>query len=240
MDSSIANPILAALLIGLVHTLAGPDHYVPFVAMARIGKWSLTRTILITIACGIGHVGSSLVVGLVGIAAGAALFTLETIESVRGSVAGWLLLGFGLAYFLWGVRRAIRNEPHSHVHAHDDGTVHRHEHGHTGEHLHVHQPAEPRVESKSSTPWVLFTIFLFGPCEPLIPLLMVPAARGDYRGVAWVAIVFSAITIVTMLLMVALLYSGAAALSLGRFQRYSHAMAGLVILCCGVAVKAGL
>ena len=34
-----------AAMIGVVHTLTGPDHYVPFVAMSRVGGWSLLRTL---------------------------------------------------------------------------------------------------------------------------------------------------------------------------------------------------
>ncbi len=58
--------------------------------------------------------------------------------------------------------------------------MHAHEHTHDGEHAHVHES-----ESSSITPWVLFVIFVLGPCEPLIPLLMFPAAS---RGcLSWLA-----------------------------------------------------
>ena len=46
---------LAAVSISAVHTLLGPDHYLPFVAMSRVGKWSLRKTAIITVLCGIGH-----------------------------------------------------------------------------------------------------------------------------------------------------------------------------------------
>ena len=50
----------AAVSVAFVHTVAGPDHYLPFVAMARAGSWSRARTIWITALCGLGHDGSSL------------------------------------------------------------------------------------------------------------------------------------------------------------------------------------
>jgi len=28
--------------VGVIHTLLGPDHYLPFAAMARAGDWSTT------------------------------------------------------------------------------------------------------------------------------------------------------------------------------------------------------
>jgi len=59
----------------------------------------------ITAACGAGHVLSSVLLGTVGIGAGVALSRLQRIESLRGALASYLLIGFGLAYAVWGLRR---------------------------------------------------------------------------------------------------------------------------------------
>lgn len=224
--------------IGFLHTLLGPDHYLPFVAMSRVGRWSMSRTVLITVLCGVGHVLSSVVLGIIGIAFGVAVLKLETIESFRGDIAGWLLLAFGLVYFVWGVRRAIRNKPHEHRHAHANGTLHSHEHGHRGDHVHAHTPAAPEAapEGGSMTPWVLFTIFLFGPCEPLIPILMYPAATGSVWGLLLVTAVFGAVTIGTMMGVVMALSLGVKVLPVRRLERYTHALAGAAISLCGAAM----
>ena len=42
--------LVTAASIGVVHTLLGPDHYLPFVAMAKARGWSLARTLRITLA----------------------------------------------------------------------------------------------------------------------------------------------------------------------------------------------
>lgn len=249
MDSTVWLLTGSAASIGFVHTLIGPDHYVPFVAMSRIGGWSNRKTLAITLLCGVGHVLSSVVVGFIGIGIGAVLANMEAFESRRGDIAGWLLLGFGLAYTIWGIRDAIRNRPHSHIHVHDDGTVHSHGHTHHGDHVHPHvapyapgvvsaDSAERRVESM--TPWILFTIFLFGPCEPLIPLLMVPAAQHHWGAVILVTSVFAIVTISTMLTLVMLARTALRPQLLARFGRYSHAFAGLMIFACGLAIKVGL
>lgn len=242
VTDELAKLTLAALSIGFFHTLLGPDHYVPFVAMARIGRWSLPKTIVVTMLCGIGHVGSSVILGLIGVAAGVAVFKLETIEAARGSIAGWMLLAFGLAYFVWGIWRAIRNRPHTHLHAHENGTVHAHTHTHVSEHVHVHgaHGHDYAGGGGSMTPWLLFTIFLFGPCEPLIPLLMYPAAKASVFGVVWITAVFAMVTICTMTAVVVAMHMGISFVRLGRVERYGHAVAGLVILVCGAAVKMGL
>lgn len=259
MNADLGALSLAALSIGFVHTLFGPDHYVPFVAMSRVGGWSRRKTLLITLLCGLAHVGSSVVLGFIGLALGLIVFQLETIETQRGSVAGWLLIAFGMAYTTWGIVQAIRNRPHTHLHVHPDGTVHTHEHVHFDEHLHPHaaqagaeatsvnpysSPADTgatrAVITPSMTPWILFAIFAFGPCEPLIPLLMYPAAKADLLSAACVTVLFALATIATMTTMVLVICAGAGALRFDKLTRYSHALAGFVVLSCGVAVKIGL
>jgi len=229
----------AALSIGCLHTLLGPDHYVPFVALSRAGGWSTRKTLLVTCLCGLGHVGSSLLLGMLGIALGLAVNRIEGIEDTRGGIAAWLLIGFGAAYLIWGVVYALRGHAHSHQHAHADGTVHSHQHDHHSEHLHPHSVTQQVVPARM-TPWILFTIFFFGPCEPLIPLLMYPAAEASLWGVAMVTILFSLATLITMTGMVSLLVGGFMMVRFSTFERFTHAFAGGVVLACGMAVKFGL
>lgn len=259
-----------AVTVGVIHTLLGPDHYVPFVAMSRAGRWSTRKTMGVTLVCGLAHVLSSVLLGIAGIAAGSALGLLTKIEEARGDVAGWLLLGFGLAYTVWGLRRAIRNQPHTHVHAHADGTVHTHAHAHGDDHAHVHvdmdaavqnprnavghtdeaanaavahigEPADAADSPRSAlTGWALFTIFIFGPCEPLIPLMLAPAALGRWWVVALVTAVFGAATIGVMAGLVYAGIRGARRLSAPGLERFAHASAGLALTACGLAVKLGL
>lgn len=232
MSPEIELLLITAASIGFFHTLAGPDHYLPFIAMARARNWSTSRTAVITFLCGVGHVGSSVLLGLVGIAIGSAVGRLEVIESVRGDIAAWLLTAFGFTYFVWGVHRAVRNRPHRHLHVHGDGIPHEHAHGHAGEHVHVHA----RSEKANITPWVLFTIFVFGPCEPLIPILMYPAAHQSTGALLLVTGVFALATIGTMMVIVMTAVRGLALLPLKGLERYTHAVAGAAILLCGLAI----
>ena len=203
--------------------------------MARARRWSMFKTGWITVLCGIGHVGSSVVLGLIGVAAGLAVSQVTPIEKFRGDIAAWLFIAFGLVYFVWGVRRAIRNRPHAHAHVHLDGE-HEHGHQHHEEHLHVHD-AEHKV---NITPWVLFTVFVFGPCEPLIPILMYPAATKSWGGLLTVTLFFFAATVSTMLIVVTVGTLGVNFLPLRRVERWTHAMAGAAIALCGVAIVVGL
>lgn len=221
-----------AASVAFIHTAIGPDHYLPFVVLSRARRWSLTRTAWITFLCGIGHVGSSFLIGLGGVVLTIGVLHLKAFEAYRGQLTAWLLIGLGFAYFVWGVHRAIRNRPHSHVHVHSDSLVHEHRHTHTREHVHVHD-----AEGGDLTPWVLFIVFAFGPCEPMIPILMYPAARSSMSGMLAVSGVFAVVTIATMLTIVLLSSWGIAFARLGRLERYTHALAGAAICLSGLAIK---
>ena len=224
--------IAAAAGLAVTHTLLGPDHYLPFVAMARAGSWSKQKAMVVTALCGVGHVLGSVALGLVGIAFGLSLSRLEAFESSRGSIAAWGLIVFGLLYTMWGIRRAKRGHKHTHVHAHQDGTLHLHEHTHHQGHLHPHPETK-----RSVTPWVLFVIFLLGPCEALIPLLMFPAATQSAGALLLVTSTFGLATIGTMLAAVFAAMEGIDRLPLGRLERHAHTLAGVTILLCGVAIQ---
>ena len=233
MDHELTVLTITAASIGFFHTLLGPDHYIPFIVFARAKKWSIMKTALFTFLCGIGHIGSSVVLGIIGIALGIAVTKLELVESFRGNIAGWALIAFGFMYFVWGLRRMFRNRPHEHAHAHIDGDVHVHTHSHSEEHVHIHD----QKGAVNLTPWILFTIFLFGPCEPLIPILMYPAAKSSLWGLVLVSSVFGGVTILTMLGIVIVSVLGINFLPMARLERYNHVMAGATIFLCGIAIQ---
>jgi nickel/cobalt transporter (NicO) family protein len=233
MNIDIGLLFLTAASIGFIHTLLGPDHYLPFVAMSAARGWTQRRALWITALCGMGHVLGSVAIGLVGIGVGVSLSRLQWLEGIRGDVAAWLLAGFGLAYMVWGLKKASRSRPHTHDHVHQDGTLHRHEHGHEGGHLHPH--VDP-AKVKSITPWALFVIFVLGPCEPLIPLVMYPASQHSAWGLAVVVLAFGTVTVATMLTVVWLGLKGIQRLPLDSAERYSHALAGAALCACGLGI----
>lgn len=234
MTNETAILAVTAASLGFFHTLAGPDHYLPFIMIARARNWSLFKTGWITFLCGIGHIASAVLLGFMGIALGIALQKIKFLDSVRDSITAWLFISFGLVYFVWGIRRAIKNKPHSHHHYHleDEDEQHMHHHTHHGEHLHVHDHGK----ESNITPWVLFAIFVFGPCEVLIPLVIYPAMKHSIGDVIAVTAIFGATTILTMLGIVLVTTMGINLLPLGKIERYTHALAGLAILICGVLI----
>ena len=221
--------LMTTASIAFLHTILGPDHYIVFAAMGKARGWSLLRTLRITLFCGIGHVLSSVIIGAIGLLLGAQLASLIEIESMRGNLAGWALLAFGLMYFAWGLRKAGKDLSHSHVHAHG-AEIHDHQHDHHDVHMHVHD----QHALNSITPWAMFVIFIFGPCEALIPLFMYPAAQQSAGLAMTVAVVFGSVTLVTMLAAVAITSIGLKRLKFpAAGRRYVHAIAGASIALCG-------
>jgi threonine/homoserine/homoserine lactone efflux protein len=87
------------------------------------------------------------------------------------------------------------------------------------------------------TSWTLFLIFIFGPCEALIPMLMAPAAEQNWGWVIMVTAAFGLTTIGTMMSVVAVGYVG---LRLKRFEKlesWADAIAGFSIAGSGMAIK---
>ena len=232
MSEELGLLALSAAAIAFFHTLLGPDHYLPFIAMARAQGWSLARTATITAICGAGHILSSVLLGAVGLALGLAATFFEPLDEIRGSLAAWAFMSFGLVYLAWGLRQARKNAPHSHAHPHTDGYVHDHGHKHGGEHVHVHEDGATRL-----TPWVVFVIFALGPCEPMIPVIMYPAVKGNYFSLIVVTTVFGAVTMTSMLAVVLGASLGLKSIPLRSWDRYSHSLAGATLFLCGAAMQ---
>lgn len=201
--------VTAAVSVAFFHSLA-PDHWLPFVALAKSSKWSVRQLAGITTLAGIGHVASSLVIGMIGLWAGWALHHLQGVEVARGSIAVWLLIGFGVAYAMWGLKHAQHHHPHISV-----------------------QDAVKAYAARRF--WILMAVVVFGPCEPLIPLMFLSYERG-LIAVAIVSIVFSIVTIAMVVGQSCLGYLGVRLLQFDWMERYAHSLAGGVIALTGIAV----
>ena len=143
MDTTLN--ILLGLAMGdaVLHTLAGPDHYLPFVMIARSRGYSTLRALGWTFVCGIGHVGSALIIALLFMYASNLISEtdMEWLNENRGNLAAWALIGFGAAYFIYALRRNWLSHHHGHEHGHNLlGT-----------------------QNKNITPWIIFIIFVLGP-----------------------------------------------------------------------------
>ncbi len=104
--------LLSTISIAFLHSLA-PDHWIPFVMIKKTQNWSKKKTFFVVLTSAIGHVGSSILLGGIGIALGFASSILQGVESTRGEIGLYLLIGFGIAYTLWGLKHAKSLHTHS-------------------------------------------------------------------------------------------------------------------------------
>lgn len=228
MSPELEILLFTAIGIACLHTITGPDHYVPFIALSKSRGWSFGKTLWWTIVCGCGHVWSSVLLGLGGAALGWSLSKIGWLENVRGNFAGWLLLLSGLLYGIWGLIRAFQNRPHKHFDSYEDGSLYVYEH--------KHGVTVPVKERYKVTPWVLFIIFLLGPCEPMIPLLFFPAAQNSWTGMLLLILVYTFFTLLVMVCMVVAGYYGFSFFKPGSMEKYMHAIGGLMLFICGVGM----
>jgi hypothetical protein len=213
MSSALFGALaLAAVTVGSLHTLA-PDHWIPFAALARAQRWSAAHTARVTIACGLGHVTVSALLGLGGLYFG--LRVMEAFGRRMEALAGILLVGFGLAYAAWGLRRAAGRRLHGHPHLRYD---------------HVH-------DASKTTAWSLFFLFSADPCVAVIPLLFAAAPLGAAR-TAGIVLLYELATITTMVALVLPARAGARVLRAGWLDRFGDAAAGGVIAAAGIVVAA--
>ncbi|MBI4356005.1 MAG: hypothetical protein HY597_06135 [Candidatus Omnitrophica bacterium] len=201
--------LVAAVSVAFFHSLA-PDHWLPFVALAKASKWRMSQLGWVTLLAGIGHVASSLALGFLGLWAGLTIHHLQGAEAWRGSVGVWLLVGFGVAYALWGLKHAQHHHPH----------------------ITVEEAVKVYAVKRM---WTLFAIMVFGPCEPLIPLMFLASQRG--MAVVWgMSLVFSIVTVGMVVGQSMLSYAGVRLIQAPWLERYAHALAGLVIVLTAIFV----
>ena len=209
IDGLSLTLLAAAVGVAVLHTAVGPDHYLPFVALAHARGWSHTRLLGITAVCGMGHVLSSLALGATLVFVGASLGLLESIDQGRGSLAAWMLIALGLVYALWGMRLALG----------ESKGAGRHDHEHGGK-----------------TVGALFVVFVLGPCEPLIPLVFLPAVEGRWALAGATAFTFGLATVATMVLLVGAARAGTRRLRPAFLERWLHAATGGLLAFSGAMI----
>ena len=211
MTSPLASTLaIAAATVGALHSLA-PDHWLPIAAVSRARSWPTRRTARVALLCGFGHVTVSVALGLIALFSGTAV--VSALGARSGAVAGLLLIGFGVAYALWGARHVIVRKLHGHDHKHFD---------------HVHDPARTTV-------WSLFAIYCADPCVAVVPIVFAAAPLSRVATLA-IVIVYEAATIATMVALTLTARAGASQLRGKWVERYGDSLAGAMIVATGIVV----
>lgn len=176
MGTTLSVLWATSFLTAVIHTIMGPDHYLPFIAIAKIRKYSLKKTRFWTFICGVGHILSALGIAMVFMYFSQWLSeeNFIWIEDNRSNIAAYTLIGLGAAYLIWSVR-------------------HRWQHKHQQEHGHLMQ-----LEANGNiSVWVLFCIFFI---LPLIVNFGISFATTDIKAV------FGVSNIIGLALMLSLMF----------------------------------
>lgn len=197
------NILTSVFIIAFSHTIIGVDHYLPFIFLSKANNWSFSKTILLTLFCGLIHIISAL-----GISYCAKYMYLPFLStSFRSSIVGWLFISFGLIYLLISIKKSLKDKY--------------------------------KIEyliNKKTIYTMLFTVFLVGPCEPLIPIVLLPSLQGNTNLIIISVLTFSITTIFTMILSVAISLQGINMVFKAIPVRLMNIIAGLILIFCGSGI----
>lgn len=216
---------LSSCATAIIHALI-PDHWLPFVLMARTENWSQRRTVLLVALAGLIHVMVSFAVaaGVILLAGSPARHLAERVGASLELLAGLLLVLFGLVYGISAHFREAR------AHAHGGGGTNA-----PPDHIHAHGHLLERWFHGAITPGALVAIIGVSPCVLLQPILFGAAGQGALVMIA-AASGFAICTLATMIAVTMAAGHGMNHLDLPFFTRFGDLLSGLLIAGIGVYV----
>ncbi len=231
MSSAATLLVLSSCAYAVIHALI-PDHWLPFVLLARTQGWSERRLAGLAALAGFLHAGVSTLVALAAIVfgTGSARDLAQRSGHSLEFLSGALLIVFGLGYGLYAHVREAR--------------AHRRANGAQaagGDRLHAHGHLLQGWLGGSLSGAALVAVVGISPCALLIPVLFTASTEG--LGTTLGAIV--GFTLCTMVTMVAVTLAavrlmratrGARRLDLPLVTRYGDLASGVLIAAIGLCV----
>ena len=211
--------IIGAALVGILH-MSAPDHWLTLCVLARNKQWAPKKLFGISFMTAIGHVGLSVVMGLVVVVIGLVFSHL---------ISYYLDTGIGIAMVVGGlvvgIIPLVRKNPHHHDHSHE------HEHDHSHEH------DEGKKYGKLTSKIGYFAVLgaALSPDPSIIPIYLSAISAGFYFALE-LSVVFAAASILTLLLLVQLGTMGLVKTLSKIPEKYNDSMVGFVIMAIGIYV----
>jgi ABC-type nickel/cobalt efflux system permease component RcnA len=218
--------------VGVLHTLV-PDHWAPIMILARQHGWSRAETARAALRAGMGHVGSTLALGVIVWVAGTAV--AQRFGVFVSIASGLMLVAFGFWLALSAMHEIdFRREDH---HEHDHGRHHKHQqdaiaHGHTSEVMHEHAPQEHGRKTSART--ALLLILGSSPMVKGIPAFFA-AGRYGVKLIVLMAVCFALSTVLTYVVISVYSTATLRRLRFTTLERYGEVLSGLLIALIGMA-----
>lgn len=209
--------VLAVLAVGVFHTLA-PDHWVPIALIAKRSGWTRIETARVAALAGVGHTLSTLAIGVLVWAAGAAL-AVRFGHMVEAAASVALVL-FGGWIALAALRELRRKSPKPLEHL-ETGTAA------------ATELAEPAWRSSSRARLSLLLILGSSPMVEGLPAFFAASQYGISL-LATMSVVFAASTILTYAVVCDQSAQALQRYSFGPLERYSEVISGGIIVAIGI------
>jgi hypothetical protein len=219
----MASPLYISILatgfaVAFLHG-ALPNHWLPFVLVARRQGWASGKTLAITAVAGLGHAAITMLLGLALVATGMALG--DRLGPVLPYFAGGLLMALGL----FDLARNSRGDGHLHL-----------------PFLGRLAPA-PALAGELGAPALsdrsailgLFAILALSPCEAFLPVYL-SGLRFGWGGFAVLSLALTLAAVASMTGLTGLSLAGARWLGLERAGRYEGAVLGAALVLLGALV----
>lgn len=202
--------VIGAAIVGMLH-MSAPDHWLTLCALARNKKWAPKKLFGISLMTAIGHVGLSVVMGLIVVVIGIVFSHL--ISDYLDMAIGIVMICAGLVV---GIIPLVRKSEHHHDH-----------HEHDGE----------KKFGKLTSRVGYFAVLgaALSPDPSIIPIYLSAISAGFYFALE-LSIVFATASIITLLLLVQLGTVGLAKTLAKIPEKYNDSMIGFVIMAIGIYV----
>lgn len=213
---------LSALLIATLHALI-PSHWLVFALVGKSQRWTLKRTLRITALAGLGHILSTVLLGVIVAAAGKYVWGLDNIpERFAHSLTAAVLIAMGAAFFISGVRGR-----HGCLHTHH---IHQQEAEVCEDHVHDSHP-EHHLRSVTTIGALLLGLTL-SPCLDLLSIYLA-ASQSSWAVIIGISGVMALVTLTIMLALVAGARLGLERMRLRWLEEYEGITIGVTLIILG-------
>ncbi|MGA7297911.1 MAG: hypothetical protein WBW92_10425 [Rhodanobacteraceae bacterium] len=210
-DGLLLTTLASGFGIAFLHTLI-PVHWLPYVLVGRARGWSLSHTLAVNVAGGVGHVLMTALLGAL------AMFVGVHLDGLTRNVFPWLVAGLLLLVGLYFLYRQFAG--------------HTHDHGVSEDH-----PALSEEASDRAATLALVTMLLLSPCEAFVPIYLTDVTEG-LAGFLFLTAVLAVSTISCMLLLTSLAWRGMVSPKMAGIKRWQSGLVGamLIVLALVMAV----
>jgi ABC-type nickel/cobalt efflux system permease component RcnA len=224
--------LAAAAGVGFGHAIL-PDHWVPLAVLGRARHYPLARIARLSTLAGIAHVLVSVILGAVVVIVG--LQFRSSVEHAQNVIIGCLLIATGIGFLVLELTGHGHHHDHDHGHHHDQGHGHHHDHNHEHEAGHDgHDHADRGRLSGLAAVMVPFGAAA-SPDLTILPVFLAAAAVGTGTA-AGSLVIFSAVTIGTIVGLTLAAARGGYQIHGDWLERWGNALTAAVLVIIGLLV----